>query len=150
MSLIHLSSFSCTVLGGVLFHSFMCSCSVFPAPLIEEAVFSPLYIPASYGHGPFLKSWLNLLQYWFSFTFWFFGQEACWILAPWPGFTPTSPALEDETITTGPSEKSPSEIIYIRYVVLLYFQLVVCILGRGAEWVCGCSRWILSLTHLSG
>ena len=29
------------------FHSFVCSCIVFPATLIEEAVFSPLYIFAS-------------------------------------------------------------------------------------------------------
>ena len=29
-------------------HSFSCSCPVFPAPLIEEEVFSPLYILASF------------------------------------------------------------------------------------------------------
>ena len=29
------------------FHSFVCSCIVFPATLIEEAVFSPLYTLAS-------------------------------------------------------------------------------------------------------
>ena len=32
--------------------------------------------------GPFSKPVLNLLQYCFCFTFWFFGQEACLILAP--------------------------------------------------------------------
>ena len=32
--------------------------------------------------GPFLKSLLNLLQYCFCFMFWFFGHEACGILAP--------------------------------------------------------------------
>ena len=31
-----------------LFHSFMCSCPVFPELLIEEAVFSPLYILTSF------------------------------------------------------------------------------------------------------
>ena len=31
-----------------LFHSFTCSCPVFPAPFIEEAVFAPLYILASF------------------------------------------------------------------------------------------------------
>ena len=31
------------------FHSFTCSCSVFPAPFIEEAVFAPLYILASFA-----------------------------------------------------------------------------------------------------
>ena len=30
------------------FHSFTCTCPVFPAPLIEEAVFSPLYILATF------------------------------------------------------------------------------------------------------
>ena len=29
--------------------SFTCSCPVFPAPLIEETVFSPLYILASFA-----------------------------------------------------------------------------------------------------
>ena len=29
-------------------HSFTCSCTVFPALLIEETVFSPLYSPASF------------------------------------------------------------------------------------------------------
>ena len=28
--------------------------------------------------------------------FWFFGCEACGILAPWPGIEPTPPALEGE------------------------------------------------------
>jgi len=30
------------------FHSFTCSCPVFPAPFVEEAVFVPLYILASF------------------------------------------------------------------------------------------------------
>ena len=30
------------------FHSFPCGCPVFPAPLIEEAVLSPLYLLASF------------------------------------------------------------------------------------------------------
>ena len=29
-------------------HSFTCSCAVFPAPYIEEVVFAPLYILASF------------------------------------------------------------------------------------------------------
>ena len=36
------------VLGSVLISFFTCSCPVFPAPLIEETVFSPLYILASF------------------------------------------------------------------------------------------------------
>ena len=38
--------------------------------------------------------------------FWFFGQEACGILAPPPGIEPTPPALEGEVLTTGPPGKS--------------------------------------------
>ena len=40
--------------------------------------------------------------------FWFFGQEACGILAPWPGFKPAPPALEGKVLTTGLPGKSPS------------------------------------------
>ena len=39
--------------------------------------------------------------------FWFFGREACGILAPWPGTEPTLPALEGKVLTTGPPGKSP-------------------------------------------
>ena len=34
------------LLGSVVIHSFTCSCPVFPAPFIEEAVFATLYILA--------------------------------------------------------------------------------------------------------
>ena len=41
-------------------HYFTCSCPVFPAPLIEETVFSPLFIFVSFiidkGSGLFLGS----------------------------------------------------------------------------------------------
>ena len=36
------------VLGSVLISSFTRSCPVFPAPLIEEVVFAPLYILTSF------------------------------------------------------------------------------------------------------
>ena len=36
------------VYGVKKFHSFTCSCPVFPASFIEEAVFAPLYILASF------------------------------------------------------------------------------------------------------
>ena len=52
----------------------------------------------------FLKSLLNLLQYCFCFVFlifFFFGPEACGILAPQPGIEPAPPALEDNFLTTG-------------------------------------------------
>ena len=36
------------VYGGRKFHSFTCSCPVLPAPLMEETIFSPLYILTSF------------------------------------------------------------------------------------------------------
>ena len=45
----------------------------------------------------FLKSLLNLLLYCFCFMFWFFGHEACGILAPRPRIEPTASALEGES-----------------------------------------------------
>ena len=46
------------MLGSVLI-SFTCSCPVFPAPCIEEAVFAPLYILTSFVkyNGP-LGAWV--------------------------------------------------------------------------------------------
>ena len=44
--------------------------------------------------------------------FWFFGCEACGILAPWPGIEPVPPALEGEVLTTGPLRKSPKSLLY--------------------------------------
>ena len=38
--------------------------------------------------------------------FWFFGPEACGILAPQPRIEPAPPALEGEVLTTGPPGKS--------------------------------------------
>ena len=55
------------------------------------------------------KALLNLLQYCFSFMFWFIGLEAHGILAPPPGIELTPPVLEDEVLTTGSPGKSPSE-----------------------------------------
>ena len=53
-----------------------------------------------------LKSLLNLLQHCFCFMFFCFGREAGEILAPQPGITPTSSALEGKVFTTGPPRKS--------------------------------------------
>ena len=55
---------------------------------------------------PFLKSFLNWLQYCCCFMFWFSDCEACGILAPPQGMEPAPPALEGEVFT------SPREIIY--------------------------------------
>ena len=49
--LIHLGFiFVCSVIV-ISFQFFTCSCSVFPAPLMEETIFSPLYILASFVIG---------------------------------------------------------------------------------------------------
>ena len=44
--------------------------------------------------------------------FWFFVQEACRILAPWPGIEPTLPALE--VLTIGPPGKSPRDHTFVK------------------------------------
>ena len=46
--------------------------------------------------------------------FWFFGHEACGILAPRPGIEPAPPALEGEVLTTGPPGKSPKIQLWTR------------------------------------
>ena len=43
-----MSLFLCMMLEAVLIDSLTCGCPVFPAPLIEETVFSPLYILACF------------------------------------------------------------------------------------------------------
>ena len=47
-SLIRFELFLCMVLGSVLISFFYMWLSSFPAPLIEGAVFSPMYIPAPF------------------------------------------------------------------------------------------------------
>ena len=59
------------------------------------------------------KSLLNLLHYYFCFMVWFFGHEACGILATPPGIEPTPPALEVEVLTTELSGKSLPYIYFI-------------------------------------
>ena len=65
--------------------------------------------------GPFLKSLLNLLQYCFCFTFWFFGCEACGILVHQPGIEPSPSALEDKVLTTGLPGNSLKSIFSISF-----------------------------------
>ena len=57
------------VLWDVIIHSFTCSCSVFPAPFIEEAVFAPSYILASFCKnkiciGAWAYFWTSILFHW--------------------------------------------------------------------------------------
>ena len=55
----------------------------------------------------FFKSLLNLLEYFFYLMFWFFGREACGVLAPKPEIVPAHPALKGEVLTTGQLGTSP-------------------------------------------
>ena len=57
--------------------------------------------------------------------FWFFGHEACGILAPQPGFDPAPPALEGEVLTTGLPEEVP-----VDFKSELLFHL------RSSKWKC--------------
>ena len=61
---------------------------------------------------------------------WFFGPEACGILAPQPGIEPTPPTLEGEVSTTGPPGKSPYRVFLkwgfkpkSRYCISDFFKL---------------------------
>ena len=44
--------------------------------------------------------------------FWFFGREACWILAPQPVIKPAAPALERKVLTTGLPGKSKGKYLF--------------------------------------
>ena len=86
-----------------------------------------------FGCGPFLKSLLNFLQYCFCFMFWFFGPEACGILAPRPGIGPAPPTLEGEVLTTGPLGKSPSHILIVCLFVCLSEKCSWSAMKQGRE-----------------
>ena len=51
--------------------------------------------------------------------FWFFGLEACGILAPQPGIKPVPPVLKSEILTTEPSMKSQFHHIFSIYLFLI-------------------------------
>ena len=57
--------------------------------------------------GSLLKVFLELVTKLLLFMFWFFGQEACRILAPLPGIKLVPPALNGEVLTTGLPGRSP-------------------------------------------
>ena len=84
-------------------------CWVLGSIQVTELVCFPNFISQRFffWYGPFLKSLLNLLQYYFCFMFWYFGLEAHGILTSWLGIEPTHPALEGEALTTRPPRKSP-------------------------------------------
>ena len=55
--------------------------------------------------------------------FWFFGHEACRILAPRPGIEPAPPALEDGVSTTGLPGKS---LITASFTTNVYCASTIC------------------------
>ena len=70
--------------------------------------------------------------------FWFFGHEACGILAPRPEIEPTSPALEGAVLITGQPGKSP-QISFMHSCFLLWIEILryfICaqILHHGTTW----------------
>ena len=52
--------------------------------------------------------------------FWFFGHEACEILAPQPGIEPAAPALEGEVLTTGLPGKSHMYLFELQFSLDVY------------------------------
>ena len=54
----------------------------------------------------FKNSLLNLLQYYLCFMLWYFGHKACGISIPQAEIKPSSPALVDDILITGPLGKS--------------------------------------------
>ena len=75
--------------------------------------------------GHFLSVCWILLPYRFCFLcFWCFGHEACEILTPWPGIKPTSPALENEVSTAGPTR----EVAILYILNFIYVTIHFCYL----------------------
>ena len=75
--------------------------------------------------------------------FWFFGREACGILAPRPGIKPAPPALEGEVLTTG----QPGKFLYLLYILLEMLDISVRVfwwkIRVGDEALRGSGTWIL-------
>ena len=68
--------------------------------------------------------------------FWFFGHEACGILAPRPEIEPTSPALEGAVLITGQPGKSP-QISFMHSCFLLWIEILryfICAICFHSQW----------------
>ena len=62
-------------------------------------------------------------------VFFFFGQEACRILAPWPGIEPSAPALGAEILTSRLPRKSPCILI----LILMEYSRLTVLLVSGVQ-----------------
>ena len=73
----------------------------------------------------FLKSLLNLLQYYFClFLFCFdFCHKACGIPAPQPGTEPSPPELEGKVLTTELPRKSPTACFKMTKLIMSFVNL---------------------------
>ena len=77
-------------------------------PISFFRLFQPRFLHLFFLHvDHFLKSLLNLLQYYFHFMLLVLGWDAGGILAPQPGIEPVLPELEGKVLTTGPPGKFP-------------------------------------------
>ena len=85
-------------------------CWVLGSTQVTELVCFPKFNSQSFFFwcGPFLKSLLNLLQYYFCFMFWFFGHKACGILASQPGIEHKPSALKGKVLKPLNLDRSPS------------------------------------------
>ena len=63
-----------------------------------------LFFKKNFNVNYSLKSLLNLLQYYFSFMFWFFGLYAYGILASNQGWNPHLLHWKFKVLTTGPGQ----------------------------------------------
>ena len=90
--------------------------------LDTHAFFFKVFFVFFFACGSFLKSFLNLYNDSLCFMFWCFGHETCGILAPRLGIKPSTPALEGEVLTTGPSGKSPLMLVIVYILWLLLWK----------------------------
>ena len=74
----------------------------------EHNIISNVFCPKDFLMWTIFKVFIEFVTlYYFFLCFVFFGQEACGVLALWPGIEPAPPALEGKVLTTGPPGKSP-------------------------------------------
>ena len=73
---------------------------------------SVVFVFAFFLYGPFLKSLLGLLWYYFCFLFWFFSHEACGILVSQPGVELALPVLEGQVLTSGLPGKAQKPYVF--------------------------------------
>ena len=78
--------------------------------------------------GPFLKSLLNLLQYCFCFMFWFFGCQACGILALQSGIEPPTPCIGTRSLNHWTTEKEVTGLFKNIYSIIICNDII-------HEWV---------------